>query len=161
MGTRRQRIFSLISACVALISITACAPIEKEGADGVQGAQVEDVVRQIIAADMAGDLDGVMALYSDDAILLSPGGPDIAGIDAIREHYGKLFAETELTIENQIHETIVSGKLAMTRGVNRVTATPKAGGPARSGSDKYMMALEQDAAGNWRISHLIWAPQPD
>lgn len=152
---------TLTFACFALTVGVATAQGVPNSSNDVARARVEKVVNDIIAADMAGDLDTVMSLYSDDAILLPPGGPDIKGNEAIRSHYERLFAATDLEIENETHETIVSGNLAMTRGVNRVTAIPKAGGPAKFGRDKYVMVLEKDVAGSWRISHLIWAPQPD
>lgn len=139
-------------ACIVLVFARASLATDER-------AQVENVVRSIIAADMAGDLSRVLSLYAENATLISPNGPDIAGIEAISEHYERLFASTELRIDNEIQETVVSGNMAMTRGINHVTATPKSGGPSMSGSDKYLMILVRDAAGSWRISHLIWTPQ--
>ena len=45
-------------------------------------------------ADNSGDLETVLFLYADDAILLPPNEASVSGKPAIRERYEALFAHT-------------------------------------------------------------------
>jgi uncharacterized protein (TIGR02246 family) len=114
------------------------------------------VLDEIVAADNAGDLEAVVRIYSDDALLLPPEGEPIAGREAIHAHYARIFETDVLEVPLSSEETVVSGDLAFNRGRTSVRATPRAGGDARETSDKYLMILRRNSDGKWKIARLIW-----
>src|SRR5262245_58445729 len=58
-------------------------------------AQVRAVAEAIIAADNARDLERVLGLYTEDAVLFPPNDAAIKGKLAIRPRYEKLFREMQ------------------------------------------------------------------
>ncbi|MCG8409475.1 MAG: SgcJ/EcaC family oxidoreductase [Phycisphaerales bacterium] len=113
---------------------------------------------QIAAADSVGDLDGVTASYTDDALLLPPDRPVLRGIDAIREHYQKLFDRYDLKVTIRSDEIHIAGDWAHSVGVTFVTSLPRTGGQAVQSQDKYMMLLKRTRDGHWKIHRLMWSP---
>ena len=118
--------------------------------------EVESVVRGIIAADNAGDLDAVVAHYADDAVLLPPNGRIVEGKEAIRERYRTGFERFRFEVSITLKETKVSGDWAFNRGVTKGRLVPLAGGEARSLNDQYLMILRRMPDGAWKIARLIW-----
>ncbi len=86
-----------------------------EPADDVR--EVERVVERIIAADNAGDLESVLALYTEDAILMPPDSPIVQGKAAIRERYRAGFEQFHMNLSMVSEETQVAGNWAFNRGV--------------------------------------------
>jgi uncharacterized protein (TIGR02246 family) len=125
-------------------------------ADAPSVRHVRDVASGIIAADNQRDLDRVVAYYAADAVLLPPGEPAVVGRAAIRPRYEALFAGFNPQIVTRIDEACASGSLGFVRGHNGGTMASRTGTAARELDDDYLMLLRRDAAGAWRISHLMW-----
>jgi uncharacterized protein (TIGR02246 family) len=53
----------------------------------------EDLARALVVRANAGDVDGLVALYEPDAVLVGPEGQVIRGHDAIRSFYAELLAD--------------------------------------------------------------------
>lgn len=119
-------------------------------------AEVEIVVKGIIAADNAGDLEAVLAHYADDAVLLPPNGPIVEGKDAIRERYRAGFEQFRFDVSIAISETKVSGEWAFNRGATQGKLIPHDGGDAVTLNDQYLMILRRMPGGAWKIARLIW-----
>jgi uncharacterized protein (TIGR02246 family) len=118
-------------------------------------AEVESVVQGIIAADNAGDLEAVLAHYTDDAVLLPPNGPIVDGKEAIMQRYRAGFEQFRFEVAITLKETKISGRWAFNRGVTQGRLVPLDGGEARSLNDRYLMILRQTPEG-WKIARLIW-----
>ena len=113
------------------------------------------VLSGIVAADNAGDLDGVMAFYAEDAILLPPNGTAVNGKALIRSRYEEGFRHFRFDIAFSSDETQVFGDWAFIRGAIRGRTIPKDAQPSRILNDKYIMVLHRGKDG-WRIARLIW-----
>lgn len=147
----------LVCVVVPILVWIACGPAREEAPDGDdQVAAVRAVTAAIIRADNAGDLEAVIELYTEDAILLPPGNAPIRGRPAIRQHYARLFRQNDLDVSIESEETRVAGEWAFDRGRTRGQAQPKDGGPVVLIDDTYVMLLRRDAGRGWRIARLIW-----
>lgn len=120
---------------------------------------IRRVVQDIVAADNVQDFERVMSLYTEDAVLMAPSGPDGVGSDDIRAHYMNLFSTTTFQITTRIDEVIVCNDLATIRGVNDVVATDSDSGKITPVASKYFMRLRRESADEWRIAHLMWSNQ--
>ncbi len=118
-------------------------------------AEVRAVIDRISEADREGDLDAVMALYAEEAVLMPPEGPVVVGREAIGERYAAGFAEATLDFTTTHHETRVTGDWAFDRGITRGRYVWRDGRPPTPFSDKYLMILER-RDGAWKIARLIW-----
>lgn len=62
----------------------------------------------------AGDLDGVAALYEEDAVMALPGGQQAVGRQQIRAAFERLAADGAVLVHGQPLPTIRQGELALT-----------------------------------------------
>jgi len=149
--------FRMVAMLWLAFTVASCSPAQQErSADQADVDSIRTVIADIIAADNAGNLERVLALYTDDVILMPPGGDIIRGKPAAREHYRNIFQHTELDLTFVSEETQAVGDWAFDRGTTRGRAVPRSGGTATPIDDKYLMILKRQADGTWRIARLIW-----
>jgi uncharacterized protein (TIGR02246 family) len=159
------RFKSAVIVAAGILTLAGCAASAPPAADT---AADETAIRAINAswftAFNAGDVDGVAALYADDAVVHSPGAPPARGAAAIREGVAKDVAATGgagLSMTQTAKSEIgVSGDLAWES--NTFTVTDKAGTTVDAG--KYVTVFGRKD-GKWLIIRDIWnsdnpAPAP-
>jgi uncharacterized protein (TIGR02246 family) len=117
---------------------------------------IRAVADGIIAADNAREIERVLAYYAPDAILLPPNESPVSGRTAIRPRYEALFRDFDPAIEGRVDESCVSGDHGYVRGHNGGSLRSRTGAPDRRLDDSYLMLVTRNAAGQWRISHLMW-----
>ena len=135
-----------MSAAIAFLLLAAC-----------DTGAARQAANAIVAADNAGDLEGVLACYTPDAVLQPPGEDVVRGREAIKARYETLFTTFAPQIELRIDDVSAQGALAFVRGHNGGVLRPKAGGAPRTLDDNFVMLLQCDVD-RWRISHLMWQP---
>ena len=74
----------------------------------------EDLGERFAQAVRARDLDAVVALYADDAVVSLAGGREAAGPAAIRAAYARAFAEGTDLVTQGVGESLVEGDHACT-----------------------------------------------
>jgi len=156
---------------VALAGCTKSAPPASDtaavaSAAAPDAAADEQAIRAInpawFKAYNAHDVEGVVSLYADDAMVNVPGSPPSRGKAAIRQGYTKEmadFAAAGLTQTSGPGEFRVSGDLGYE--ANTFTVTDKAGKTVDKG--KYVSVFARKD-GKWVIIQDIWnsdtAPAP-
>src|SRR5262245_11794615 len=93
----------LIAALFAVLSVLAQAAVE-----GDETARVRKVLEEIIAADNSANVERIVALYEEDALLLPPAGPAVVGKDAIKKRYRQGFEKVKLEVAFHFEETHVT-----------------------------------------------------
>lgn len=78
-----------------------------------RATQPEDLNRFFLERANAGDVEGVVALYEPNAVLVGPGGQLITGTQALRQAYTQLFANKP-TFAGETRAAIRNGDLALT-----------------------------------------------
>lgn len=154
---------ALLSLMLSCTSTTISQPtLAQSGTnDNADAIAIKRLLNQIATADSAGDLDGIVSLYSDDAILLPPDRPILRGIDTIRQHYQKLFGHYKLEVTVHAQEIGIAGDWAHSLGTTTVRSFPRTGSQITQSIDKYIMLLKRAQDGNWKIHRLMWSPQLD
>ena len=133
----RSLIFAILMSFVSLTTAFA----------GLAGAQAVDEAWR--TAIIANDLDGVMAVYADDAVMWLPDSPEAKGRDAIRKSYEGLLAAntvTGVTFANTQYQT--SGDLSVGWGDFTLSLKPKAGGAAATMAGRFSV-IARDEKGTW------------
>jgi uncharacterized protein (TIGR02246 family) len=150
----------LISIC-CLTLLIACGTTREAPPGGATGDTAADEAA-IRAADStwfthynAGNVDGVAALYADDAVLNVPGMPPARGSSAVREALAKDIANSSgggfTLTPAPTPEIGVSGDLAYIWNTFKVT--DKSGATVDAG--KYVTVAARKN-GEWRIIRDIW-----
>lgn len=107
-----------------------------------------------------GDLEGVLSLYADDAILMPPNQPAIEGKEAFRLWQTAAFERSNSEMSIISEEIIVSGDWAFSRGVLTWASISKITGKKREGIGKYILTFQRQTDGSWKAKHDIWNSTP-
>ena len=106
-------------------------------------------------ADNAADVERIVSLYTDDAMLIPAGKPNISGNDAIRKNYENIFSSSRLQLSAKANEVIESGKTAIIIGNTTGNVTKIKDSSIASVNDKFIMILKV-VNGQWKIYRLMW-----
>jgi uncharacterized protein (TIGR02246 family) len=121
-------------------------PLSQADQDGIRAADLA-----FAAAANAGNLDGVIAVYAEDAFLLPPNLPPQKGRDAIRKFWGGLLGAYTTRFEINSETVEGRGDLAYTVGQYKLSATPKAKGPPPIEEEgKFVEVLKRQPDGSWK-----------
>jgi len=138
------------------IVLLAVAPNGLRAQQPMASDAVRAVANGIIAADNARDIDRVMSFYADDAVLMPPNASPVTGHRAIRPRYETLFAAMSPAIVSTLDEVRVAGDWAFVRGKNTGVLRSRSGGETRALNDVFVMILQRQGDGQWKIARLIW-----
>ncbi len=147
----------LKSAAIVAVGLLAFAGCQK--APTVDVAAVETKakadLRTWLAAYNSGDVETIVAMYADDAVVMAPGYPAASGRDAIRELIATDSAAAKaagLTLAAVDNDTVgASGDLAWHSG--SYTINDATGTAVDSGN---YMEVQQNFDGKWLIIRDIW-----
>jgi len=145
------------SFCALALALTTLVCCRGVGQADDETTLVREVAQGIIAADNARDIERVLDLYAEDAVLLPPNDAPVRGKQAIRPRYESLFRDFTPEIIGEIDEVHVGADWAFVIGTNRGRLLPIAGGEPRPLNDAYVMILRR-TGGRWHIGRLIWHP---
>ena len=123
-------------------------------------ADIAAVIRMLSAfsaANNARDLNAVMALYADDAVLLPPDEKAVSGRESIRPRFQSLFNQFNPELSISHDEIMTDGDWAFARGKTTGKMTPRNGGADGTVDYKYLMILRRQPDGTWRIARLMWS----
>ena len=108
-----------------------------------------------------GDVERLLAFWSDDAIVVPPGAPVVQGKAAIREYVQKALAIPGFRIRWHPASATVSadGTVGYTTGENAVTV-PGPDGKLITIAGRYATVWRRDQGGVWRCVIDIWNSGP-
>lgn len=138
---------------VGLAALVACQQAPNNTAD--DESAIRDGTRAWAVAYNAGDTDGVVSLYAEDAVVMPPGAPAKFGRAAIREYIATDSAAAKaagVTITIEHGDSVgIAGDVAWHSGPYSVSDA--SGTKVDSGN--YMEAL-QKKEGKWHIVRDLW-----
>lgn len=135
-----------------LLSLNACSTNHQP-----ETQEISKVLSNLMEADNQGDIHGVLKQYSSDAILMQPNGPSIVGKEAIRNHYTALFKAYRFNnLKADIEEIMVAENFALIAGTTSGEMVALGQSTSQKVNGKFMMQLEKDHQGDWKIKRLIW-----
>lgn len=118
-------------------------------------AQVEKAVWAFEDAFQAGDVDRLMALYTDDAISLPPGLPKTEGKADLEAGLREFFDTFTLERDFKLVDIDVFGDKATRLGEWTQTITPKAGGEPVVETGRCILGY-QKVGDEWLVGWEIW-----
>ncbi len=144
---RSQRIFRLLATVICSIALPALASDD--------AGRIRAGTASWVKSFNSGNAGAVVALYSDDAVLMPPNAPLARGIAAIKEAIAKEIAGAKkggVTFAvGTVDEVNVSGDMAWHSG----TYVVKDKGGKTVDAGKFLEAWERKG-GKWRIVRDMW-----
>jgi uncharacterized protein (TIGR02246 family) len=135
---------------------------QSAGSDaGRQGdlAGIEKFLQQDVAATVSRDPRGLTDLFTDDAVLLSPGQPALVGKQAIRERYERMRPGVKVLsyVPEDKDVTILDG-WAVVWGYTTGSYVESPGGEVKQHRGMRMMFLKKLPDGSWKCFRGMGAP---
>jgi uncharacterized protein (TIGR02246 family) len=122
-----------------------------------QRAAITGLLKRYEQALNASDVEGVVRLYADDAVLLAPGAPSAVSIDAVRAAYTGIFQAIDIDLTFDIAEVnVVSPDWAFLRSSSHGVATVLANG-ARTPSSNHELFVLHKSQGHWKIARYSFS----
>ena len=117
---------------------------------------VHAVIDDNIAAFVAGDVDALLATYTDDAVRMDSNAPIIEGAEANRADWEETFATQSFESEPTVHTVKVVGDWAWVRATFRDTSTNNESGESTASEGNWVLILQRQADDSWLIAREIW-----
>ncbi len=142
----------LLIATIAILTLlfTSCTSSTAPDPAAEENA-IRALDEQWSAAAGKNDLDGTVAFYSDDAVLLPPNAPMIQGKKAIRDAWAGLIGpNVSLSWKATKIEVAKSGELAYLYGTYQDSVKDPKGGAPISDNGKILEIWKKQPDGQWK-----------
>ena len=146
-----------------LIAASCAPPAEEPEPEAEEAVTTEADVEAInavreqeIAAFTAGDIDGLLALFTDDGVVMPPNAPVAVGKEAVRSWLQDLYEQNSVQGTYTSSEVAVVGDWAFERLAFTLTLTPVAGGEPIQDVGKAVHIYQRQPDGSWKIAWDIW-----
>ena len=123
-------------------------------------ASIRRQVDRAVAALNTADVETLVELRTDDAVILKPGGLPERGKDEIRTNLETLFEGWRVTESRTIEEIRFTDDWAFVWGFYEVVLTPTGKGESVQEKGKYIDILRRESDGEWRFARTIWNVDP-
>jgi len=157
-----MQVYRHLPFVVFAMVLAACAQASQEPVSGSAAETeavveaIEDMEAQYASAITSGDLEAILALYSDKGAHLVPNQPASIGKSAIRTLWEERFAQSVYESTQTVEEVRVSGDLAVSRTNIKGTTTPKDGSEPNAFNLKALIIYERQSDGSWKRAWSIY-----
>ena len=138
---------------LAILTIGSCTKKVDTEAD-IEA--IKSLLEEFDAALNAGDLDGLMSCFTEDAVRMPPNMPALVGKEAIRDMFQSRFEQYTTEVHNTAEEVIVCGDWVFVRGTHTVTFTLKVGGESIRDNGKSITIWQRQFDGSWKLHRGIY-----
>lgn len=137
----------IISALLA----SSCAPPTAPDTRAADEAAIRALDEQWSATAAKNDLDGTVAFYADDAVLLPPNAPIAKDQKSIRESWaGLLGPNAAVSWKVSKVEVAKSGEIGYLYGTYQLSIKDPKGGPAMNDAGKLLEVWKRQSDGKWK-----------
>jgi ketosteroid isomerase-like protein len=146
----RTAFLGVLAASALLLH--SCAPTAPD-TRAADEAAIRALDEQWSATAAKNDLDGTVAFYSDDAVLLAPNAPIATDKKSIRDSWGGLLGpNTAVSWTVSKVEEAKAGDLGYLYGTYKLSIKDPKGGPAFEDKGKILEVWRKQADGKWKCT---------
>jgi uncharacterized protein (TIGR02246 family) len=164
----KMRIGILIGLILCAFGAASCGRSATSNGAAAEAAAIQALDEQWSATAAKNDLEGTVAFYADDAVLLPPNAPMARDRQSIRESWaGLLGPNTAVAWKVSKVEVAKSGELGYLYGTYSLAIRDPKGGAPVSDTGKLVEIWKKQADGKWKCivdtynSDLPAAPAPE
>lgn len=126
-----------------------------EVTDETEKALIEKQLASYSDALATTNLDNILSVYTDDAVVLPPGSPTAEGKDAIKTTYEGIFSNVVLDLKFNIDEIVLNGDYGFVRTTSSGTALNKATNESGPEENRELFVV-QKVNGEWKIARYMF-----
>jgi uncharacterized protein (TIGR02246 family) len=146
-----MRYASLVLSILAAFVATSCGPSGTADNRAADASAIQALDEQWSATAARNDLDGTVAFYADDAVMLPPNAPIATDRKSIRESWsGLLGPNTAVSWKVSKVEVAKSGELGYLYGAYSLTIQNPKGGALVRDSGKLVEIWKKQVDGKWK-----------
>ena len=150
-------LFSITSSSPALAKykeVVSVNPVSKDA------EQIRMLFEKAYATNLkTGDVKTYMALFTNDAVWIPPGGLDQVGPKAIGEAFANQANAVNIDAVLTADEIKVMGNFAYIIGTSVAKISPKDGSPTMNAKFRVLWLMRKEQ-GKWKIAREIWNAKP-
>ena len=124
-------------------------------------AAIEQAAERWIELYSTGDLERLMTLYTQDAIVALHGRPALRGVEQIRNFFAAVMGRSRVTFEIDIEEIQIHGDTAHLLSKYYLTAEPESGGDTYRDAGRSLLIYKRNADNEWKLYLDIDQTTPD
>lgn len=118
---------------------------------------ITQVRQQEITLFGAGDIDKVLAVFTDDVVIMPPNEPVLVGKEAVRSWLQEMYKQFKIEgTYTSASDLTVTGDWAFERMAITLKLTPTGGGAAVEDVGKGFHVYRRQGDGSWKIAQDIW-----
>ena len=152
--------WSLLTLTLTFAGVCGCAP----GPRGTNRQADVDAINKVrdneVASLAEGHTEGIMTVFTNDALFTPPNEPQLKGNDAIKKWVDRILTQSTATARYTSSEIDVAGDWAIERYNGTMAVTPKKGGPTVEEHFRGVHIYRRQPDGTWRIAQDIWNAEP-
>jgi len=119
-------------------------------------AAINELYNQATLACGTGDVELYLSIFTEDAVVMTPGRPAFIGKEVLRAAMEGLFGLFDLGLPYTVDEVGVPGDWAFVRSSFQYSMTPKEGGETTTNPGKQLDILKRQADGSWNVYNECW-----
>jgi ketosteroid isomerase-like protein len=151
LGKMQMRKMLFVFLTAPLLVAVGCAPPPSTGSHGTNLAILRATDEQWSATAAKNDLDGTVAFYADDAVLLPPNAPIAMGPQSIRASWaGLLGPNTAVSWKVTKGDLAQSGELGYLYGTYQLSIRDPKGGSGVHDTGKFVEIWKKQTDGRWK-----------
>ena len=148
---QKQIIILLAVMALGLTCVACQAPTTESDLEAIKA-----VLEQSVTANSAGDVEGSLAVNTDDVVWIPPNHPPVTGKEALRSWFQDFFDAFALQVTASSEEIVVTGDWAFLRYSFAATLTPVAGGETTPNNGHGILIYQRQPDGSWKYFRNIW-----
>ncbi len=148
---------NLLIQTVTMAALLLLGSLSCSQADDSDKAQIEAALKGYEQVLNASDVDGILKLYTEDGVFMSPNNPSAVGIQQVEAAYTGAFQAIDLNVEFDIVEVeVIADDWAFARTNSSGTTTINATGDKIPEGNQELFVL-QKIDGNWKIARYAFS----
>jgi len=135
---------ALMAPVAKAVEVSGGSEADREALKEISANWTEDYIN--------GNVDGLMAVMDEDAMILSQKQATVAGEDEIRAYFEARAGKPGVTFTDHLQEIRINGDWAYVRGDFVLEVAPwEEGKPGFKRNGRYFVLYEKDEAGEWKM----------
>lgn len=143
----------LVASLAVLMSILLVGNEVK--AQSKEQAAIEKLIISYQAALNASEVNKVIALYTENGVLMANAAPTAEGTEAVKGTYQYVFDNFTYNLQFSIIEVVVNGNTAFARSTSKGSFVIKSSGETVPDENRELFVFEK-VKGEWKIARYMY-----